>query len=300
MPEGLAVKVYGGFCFVWFEGKAGKCTLRGKLRTKGRVLAGDEVVFKELAGGRGVVEEVKPRRSELVRPPVANADQALVVTSFQDPSPVLNLLDRILLHCEAAGIRAVICVNKLDLAVPTGRQADSGAEGEAWIQAYRDAGYSTLLTSTVTGEGILAVREVLAGRITVLAGPSGSGKSSLINAVQPGLNLSTGEISAKLQRGRHVTRHVELLVLDGGGWVADAPGFSVLRLEGIDRMELAGLFPEFAGYAGGCRFTDCIHYREPDCAVRRAVAEGSVARFRYAHYLGFLREILVREGKNKP
>jgi ribosome biogenesis GTPase len=293
MPEGLAIKVYGGFCFVWFEGKAGKCTLRGKLRTKGRVLAGDEVVFKDLAGGRGVVEDVKPRRSELVRPPVANADQALVVTSFQDPSPALNLLDRILVHCEAAGIRAVICVNKLDL-------ADSGAEGEAWIQTYRGAGYPTLLTSAVTGEGVLAVREVLTGRITVLAGPSGSGKSSLINAVQPGLNLPTGEISAKLQRGRHVTRHVELLVLDGGGWVADAPGFSVLRLEGIDRMELAGLFPEFAEHAGGCRFTDCIHYREPDCAVRRAVAGGSVARFRYAHYLGFLREILVREGKNKP
>jgi len=286
------IKAYGGFCFVWMEGKVRKCTLRGKLRTKGLVLAGDKVVVRNLSGERGVVEDVKPRRSEMVRPPVANADQALVVTSFREPSPALNLLDRILVHCEAAGIRIVICVNKLDLAAP-------GAENEAWIETYRGAGYPTLVTSAVTGEGVAALREVLARRITVVAGPSGSGKSSLINAVQPGLNLRTGEISPKLQRGRHVTRHVELLALEGGGWVADTPGFSVLRLEGIDRAELAGLFPEFGRYAGGCRFTDCVHYREPDCAVRRAVAGGAVARFRYAHYLGFLREILVREGKNK-
>ncbi|ACA60089.1 ribosome small subunit-dependent GTPase A [Candidatus Desulforudis audaxviator] len=292
MPEGLVIKAYGGFCFVWMEGKVEKCTLRGKLRTRGRVLAGDEVVVRSLSGGRGVVEEVKPRRSEMVRPPVANADQALVVVSFREPSPALNLLDRILVHCEAAGIRIVICVNKLDLAAP-------GAENEAWIETYRDAGYPTLVTSAVTGEGVAALREALARRITVVAGPSGSGKSSLINAVQPGLNLRTGEISPKLQRGRHVTRHVELLALEGGGWVADAPGFSVLRLEGIDRAELAGLFPEFGRHTDGCRFADCVHYREPDCAVRRAVAGGAVARFRYAHYLGFLREILAREGKNK-
>lgn len=293
MPDGLVIKAYGGFCFVWMEGKVGKCTLRGKLRTKGRVLVGDEVVVRDLSGGRGVVEEVKPRRSEMVRPPIANADQALVVTSFREPSPALNLLDRILVHCEAAGLHIVICVNKVDLAAP-------GAENEAWIKTYRGVGYPTLVTSAITGEGTAALREVLTARITVVAGPSGSGKSSLINAVQPGLNIRTGEISPKLQRGRHVTRHVELLALDGGGWVADAPGFSVLRLGGIDRAELAGLFPEFGRQAGGCRFADCIHYREPDCAVRRAVAGGAAARFRYAHYLEFLREILVREGKNRP
>ncbi len=292
MPEGLVIKAYGGYCFVWMEGKVEKCTLRGKLRTRGRVLAGDEVLVRDLSGGRGVVEDVKPRRAEMVRPPVANVDQALVVTSFREPSPALNLLDRTLVHCEAAGIRIVICINKLDLAAP-------GAEKEAWIQAYRDVGYTTLVTSAVTGEGVAELRDVLAGRITVAAGPSGTGKSSLINAVQPGLSLRTGEISPKLKRGRHVTHHVELLALEGGGWVADAPGFSVLRLDGIDRAELAGLFPELSRYVGRCRFTDCVHYREPDCAVRRAVVGGTVVRFRYAHYLGFLREILVREGKNK-
>jgi ribosome biogenesis GTPase len=293
MPEGLVVKAYGGYFFVYHEGTIRQCTIRGRLKTRGRVVVGDRVVLRALSGGRGVIEEVRPRRSELRRPPIANANRVLVVIAFRDPAPSLNLLDRILVHCEAAGISAVICVNKADL-------ADSGELQSPWLRVYLDAGYPTYITSAVTGLGVSELRESLLGRVTVLAGPSGAGKSSLVNAVQPGLALRTGEISRKLKRGRHITRHVELLPLDGGGWVADTPGFSALSLDGITREELAGLFPELRRQARPCRFTDCLHYQEPDCGVRQAVAAGAVARSRYAHYLGFLREIMVREEKRKP
>lgn len=293
MPEGVVLKAYGGYCFVQEGDTIRQCTLRGRLKSRGSVLAGDRVEVRILPGGRGVVDAVEPRRSVLVRPPVANVDQCLVVTSFRAPQPSLNLLDRILVHGEAAGIACVICVNKADLA-----EADEKAA--FWLRVYRDAGYPILVTSALTGEGVGELREHLAGRITVVAGSSGVGKSSLLNAVQPGLDLRTGEISQKLGRGRHVTRHVELLALDGGGWVVDAPGFSVLSLEGISRAELAGLFPEFARRLRPCKFADCLHYREPGCGVRAAVAAGAVARFRYAHYLGFLREIETGEEKRKP
>lgn len=288
MPEGLVVKAHGGYCFVHDGAGIRQCTLRGKLKARGRVIAGDRVVVRILSGNRGVVEEVRPRRTVLSRPSIANVDQAVVVVSFREPAPALNLLDRILVHCEAAGLDCVICVNKVDLAGPEQPE-------ETWIQVYRDAGYPTLITSALTGAGVEGLRAFLAGRITVLTGPSGAGKSSLANAVQPGLNLRTGEISPKLKRGRHVTRHVELLSLDGGGWLADTPGFSVLHLGGIARGELAGLFPDF-GRAGSCRFTDCLHYREPGCAIRTG---GGIARFRYAHYLEFLREIVAWEEREK-
>lgn len=292
MPEGSVVKAYGGYCFVRVGEAVRQCTLRGKLKVRGRVIVGDRVVVRVLPDGRGVVEDVRARRCELSRPPIANVDQSVVVVSFREPAPALNLLDRILVQCAAVGVRSVICVNKADLADPEELR-------DSWVQVYRDAGYPTLITSVLTGTGIVDLREFLAGRITVLAGPSGAGKSSLLNAVQPGLNLRTGEISPKLKRGRHVTRHVELLPLDVGGWVADTPGFSVLQLDGITRNELAGLFPDLSRRARPCRFSDCVHYREPGCAVQEAVADGIVAHFRYTHYLGFLREIINREGKSR-
>jgi ribosome biogenesis GTPase len=293
MPEeGLVLKAYGGYYFVQQDdGALRQCTLRGRLKARERVMVGDRVAFGVLSGGRGVIEKVYPRRSVLSRPPVANVDRVLVVMAFQDPAPALNLLDRILVHAEAAGTGAVVCVNKADLVGPE-------QIGQSWMQVYRDAGYPVLITSAVTGYGVAELREFLRGRITVLAGPSGAGKSSLINAICPGLALPTGEISRKLKRGRHVTRHVELLPLENGGWVADAPGFSVLHLENIARENLAGFFPEFR-QARPCRFTDCLHYREPGCGVREAVTAGVVARFRYAHYLAFLREIVAQEEKRR-
>jgi ribosome biogenesis GTPase len=255
-------------------------------------MVGDRVVVRVLPDGRGVVEDVRSRRCELSRPPIANVDQSVVVVSFREPAPTLNLLDRILVQCAAVGVRSVICANKADLADPEGLR-------DSWVQVYQNAGYPILITSVLTGTGIVGLREFLAGRITVMAGPSGTGKSSLVNAVQPGLNLRTGEISLKLKRGRHVTRHVELLPLDAGGWVADTPGFSVLHLGGITRNELAGLFPDLSRRTRPCRFSDCLHYQEPGCTVREAVADGVVARFRYTHYLGFLREIINREEKSR-
>lgn len=290
MPEGLVIKAVGGYCFASVEETVLECSLRGKLKSRGQVIVGDRVVVRVLPGRRGVVEEVRPRRSELIRPPIANVDQALTVASFREPELSLNFLDRLLVHCEAAGIGGLICVNKADL-------IDEEQQQENWIQVYREAGYPVMVTSALTGEGVDELRDVLAGRITVLAGPSGVGKSSLVNAIQPALQLRTGEISHKLKRGRHVTRHVELLPLESGGWVADAPGFSVLNLSGVNRGELAGLLPDLERYAVNCRFTDCLHYQEPGCAVREAVTAGTIARFRYDHYLMFLREILAREEK---
>jgi len=214
-------------------------------------------------------------------------DQVIIVCAPQKPPLSLQLLDRLLVLAESRQIEAVICMNKDDL-----RQ---GEEDALLAGTYGKAGYAVLFTSALRGIGIDKLKEKLCGKISVLAGQSGVGKSSLLNRIQPGLKLRTGEISEKLKRGKHTTRQVELLALDCGGLVADTPGFSQLELTEVSSDTLPGYFPEFHAYAGDCRFIGCKHRSEPDCAVKAAVDEGKIPVTRYENYLLFLEEVAAQE-----
>ncbi|MEW6662658.1 MAG: ribosome small subunit-dependent GTPase A [Bacillota bacterium] len=289
MGTGILLKGYAGFYYVKTESEVLECSLRGRLRLKNQTfLAGDKVKVTSLGGGKGAIEEVLPRITELTRPPVANVDQVVVVMAMSSPPPDLMLMDRLLFGITYAGIKPIICWNKIDLW--------QGSPGVPWLpDIYAGIGYLSFPTSAKTGEGISQLREELKDRISVLAGPSGAGKSSLLNAVQPGLSLRTGQVSEKSQRGRHTTRHVELLCADLGGLVADTPGFSRLDLPPVKREEVAHYFPEMLDLLNGCRFSSCLHRQEPGCAVIQAVKDGRVPESRYQHYLEFLTEIIEKE-----
>ncbi len=288
MSEGIILKGYSGFYYVQAGEKLWECSLRGRFRLHAQdFLPGDRVKISPLKGHKGVIEEVLPRTNALVRPPVANVEQVIVVFALVTPQPDRNLLDRILIQAEAAGVNPVVCFNKADLALPP--------ETDAAVELYRSIGYEVILVSAKSGQGVEELRRVLEGKTSVFAGPSGVGKSSLLNAVHPGLQLKTGEVSAKLRRGRHTTRHVELIPLDGGGLVADTPGFSSLDLPPMQREELSRFFPEFLEHAPQCKFSTCLHRLEPQCAVKAAVELGRIDSKRYADYLAFLTEVIEQE-----
>ncbi len=263
-----------------------RCRARGRLRKEG-LFAGDVVQFTPLNGGQGVLEKLESRSTLLKRPAIANAEQLVIVCSPQEPPLSLQLLNRLLVLAESRRLRSVICLNKFDLPGSDGAQ-------KLLKEVLHAASYPLLFTSALDGRGLQELNELLRGRISVLAGPSGAGKSSLLNRLSPGAALRTGEVSEKLQRGRHTTRQVELLPLDGGGLVADTPGFSQLDLDEVDRSSLPGLFPEFRHFSGHCRFAGCRHQEEPDCAVKQAVNDGCLPAVRHEHYLVFLNEVTMR------
>ena len=273
----------GGFHAVAFDdGEEMLLRARGKLKQVGAILPGDWVEVAQ-EGRDPVIERVLPRTSELVRPPVANVDLVVAVMALVSPPPVLELLDRILVRAEQEGLGAVIAFNKVDLADP--------AEVDALAAPYRRAGYPAVGTSAQTGAGIRELEEAVGTRLAVLSGPSGVGKSSLLNLLAPKPVQRTGEVSAKTQRGRHTTRAVSLFRLRTGGWMADAPGFSTLGLATVEPRAVREWFPEFVPLSGECRFTGCLHRQEPGCAVREAVEEGTIDRGRYERYLKLLAEM---------
>ena len=284
--EGILIKRYGGFYYVASEGKVWICRLRGKFRRGEEPLPGDRVYFTPLSREEGVIEGIGERRVLLERPTVANVDQAVLVFSLATPPPDLQLLDRLLFLSAVKDLECLIVWNKADIAE---------AENLKWPEVYTRAGYRNLMVSALTGEGLEELKEHLKGKISTLAGPSGAGKTSLLNALFPHLNLPVGELSAKLGRGRHTTRHVELLPLPTGGWVADTPGFSRLNLPRLAPQEVARHFKEMEPLIGRCRFKSCLHRSEPGCAVREAVEAGLIAPHRYEHYLDFLEEIMEME-----
>ncbi|MGB4504971.1 MAG: ribosome small subunit-dependent GTPase A [Syntrophaceticus sp.] len=284
--EGLIIKGYGGFYYVRSGEETWCCRGRGRLRRGQNLLTGDRVIFTPLEKGEGVIEEVKERKNALPRPPVANVDQAVLVVSLANPDPDLKLLNRSLVLCELEKINVVICFNKIDL-------LDLG-QAKDLEDIYNRAGYTTIFTSALYGYGLERLRQVIAGKVSVLSGPSGVGKSTLLNSLDPNLSLKTGEISKKLKRGKHTTRYVELIPICGG-YVADTPGFSSLELPSMKRDELGRCFPEFHEYAGQCRFYDCIHLDEPDCEVKKALEKGLISDIRYYDYKQFLEEIISKE-----
>jgi len=288
MQQGVVIKTYSGFCYVEINNELWECRLRGKFRlTKQNVLAGDRVRVAGTGKNTGVIEEVLPRVTQLDRPPVANVDQGVIVFACADPDPQTELLDRMMVQMEYSGLFPIICFNKTDLV--------SNDAVESITTDYMDAGYTVICTSAVMGTGVDDLHRRLRGHITVFAGPSGSGKSSLLNAIHPGFSLKTGQVSEKIGRGRHTTRFAELLRIDDETWVVDSPGFSSLFMPDIQRERLAEMFPEFLPYIDECKFNGCLHRAEPGCAVKDAVEEGKISASRYAHYLMFLEELISRE-----
>lgn len=291
LQQGTIVKGLSGFYYVACDGVTYECSLRGKNRKKKvKFLPGDKVLFQPAEDSikGGAIEEILPRKNELLRPPVANLDQLLIQAAVADPQPDLRLIDRLTVFAQWNQIEPVICFNKCDLV--------SEAEQQKLLDIYRPSGIRVILCSTLTGQGIDEVRSCLYGKFTVLAGNSGVGKSSMMNAVDEQFQLQTGQISDKSKRGRHTTRHVEVYQMDGNTFVADTPGFSTLQLpDDIKREELSRLFPEFLSRLGECRFSTCLHNSEPDCAIKAALAAGEIPQSRYDNYLAFLEEVIQQE-----
>ena len=293
MIEGVLLKGYGGFYYVYAEDEVWDCSLRGRFRIKDQdFLPGDRVKILPKEDNKATIEGVEPRRNALTRPTIANVDMALLVFALTSPKPDLNLLDRLLIQVAVAEIEPIIVFTKLDKVNETTATAGSGEH--TITDVYRKIGYTVFEVSNETGQGIEGVKLQLADKVSVLAGPSGSGKSSLFNALSPGKELKVGEISVKSKRGRHTTRHVELMVC-AGGLVADTPGFSSLFLPNIKRAELTDFFPEFNERRQQCRFKSCLHDKEPDCAIKAALEGGEISASRYEHYKIFLQEVIEAE-----
>ncbi|MFC1284863.1 ribosome small subunit-dependent GTPase A [Bacillus paralicheniformis] len=291
MPEGKIIKALSGFYYVLDGDQIIQCRGRGVFRkNKVTPLVGDDVVYQAENDKEGYILEIKDRFNELVRPPISNVDQAVLVFSAKEPTFSTSLLDRFLVLVEAGDIRPIICITKMDL-------VDDEALKERiqqYAEDYRNIGYSVYLTSMKNGSGIDDIVSHFQDKITVFAGQSGVGKSSLLNAISPDLELKTAGISAHLGRGKHTTRHVELIDINGG-LVADTPGFSSLEFAGIEAEDLGSAFLEIGEKSAECKFRGCLHMKEPNCAVKRAVENGEITQYRYDHYVEFLTEIKDRK-----
>ncbi|HEY4600353.1 MAG TPA: ribosome small subunit-dependent GTPase A [Cerasibacillus sp.] len=290
MAEGRIMKALSGFYYVQSDENLYACKGRGLFRKqKVSPLVGDLVVFDKSSDLEGYIQEIKPRKTELSRPPIANVDQAMIVNSVKMPQFSPLLLDRFLVFIESKRIKPLIIINKIDLA------NDSDLKTIKEFKAiYEKIGYHVLLFSAKEPRDFMTMKSLFNDKITVFAGQSGVGKSSILNAVKPSLTLETAQISKSLGRGRHTTRHVELLEINGG-LVADTPGFSVVDFSHISREELGLCFPEIKTFQAHCKFRGCLHDKEPGCAVKQAVANKEMATFRYDHYLAFLEEIQSRK-----
>ncbi len=276
--NGLILQGIGGFYYVEAAEGVYECRARGSLRKLGVTpLAGDHVRITVQEDGKGVLEEVLPRKNSLIRPPVANVDALVMIISMTDPEPSLPVIDRMLAVAEHKGLEPIMVFNKTDL-----------RSSQALETLYARAGYCVLSVCAHEAESLLPLRELLRGKVCAFAGNSGVGKSSVINVLDPTLGLEVGETSKKLGRGRHTTRSACLYSQEGGGYLVDTPGFSSLdaqRLEHIDKDELASCFREFGPFLGGCRFTSCSHTVEKGCAVREAVEAGNIAVSRHESYV---------------
>lgn len=289
---GKIIKGIAGFYYVHDrQSKVYACKAKGIFRNRGiKPVVGDDVEFTVLdeAAAEGNIDEILPRKNVLVRPASANVDQALVVFAITRPEPNLNLLDRFLIMMEAQDVPVTICFNKIDL---------NGLDKQNQYRAdYEKAGYPVMFVSASEERGIDELRALLRGKTTILAGPSGVGKSSLTNILQPEAAMETGSISEKIQRGKHTTRHAELFCVERDTYLMDTPGFSSMYLEDIEAGNLKYYFPEFDAYGAECRFqADCVHIGEPVCGVKAALERGEISRSRYENYRLLYQELKERK-----
>ena len=286
METGRIVKAISEFFYVQSNHGIVSCKGRGILKKREKTpLVGDQVTFTLTDPDfmEGMLESILPRKNELIRPPVANVDQVLIVFSFTRPAPNYVLLDRILMMAESQFLNAIICFNKLDL-------ADEKSD-RSITEAYARMGYPYYETSTKTGEGLEKLKGAIANKTTALAGVSGVGKSTLINSMFPHFSLITGSISEKIQRGKHTTRHSELYHVTDDTWLMDTPGFSILSVDYLAENEVRDCFRDIAEEQHKCRFNTCLHLEEPGCAVKSAVSGGIIHQNRYKNYVGVINEI---------
>lgn len=291
MLDGIIVKGIAGFYYVEAEGTVYECKARGKFRNENMIpLIGDRVLIsikeEENSGDRypeGTIEEIHDRKNSLIRPPVANIDQAIVVFSVTYPQIHLDLLDRFLLQIEKENITPYIVLNKVD----EGNEADYGYI----VERYTKVGYKVICLAAKKAYHTEALLPILKDKTTVFAGPSGVGKSTLLNALDTKLHLQTGEVSEKIKRGKHTTRHVELLPLGIGGFVLDTPGFTSLQLEGIEAEDLMHYFPEFERVESSCKFSGCTHIHEPGCRIKEALKNGKIVKERYDTYVTYYKQL---------
>lgn len=277
---GKIIKGIAGFYYVNDgKGRVYECKAKGVFRNrKIKPLVGDNVEFSVLDPEEmeGNIDAILPRTNALVRPAVANVDQALVVFALTHPDPNLNLLDRFLVMMEQQSVPVIICFNKADLG--------NGELAKQYRGIYEQAGYSVLFISARGGEGISQVRDILRDKTTVLAGPSGVGKSSLTNCIFPVADMETGDISRKTRRGKHTTRHSELFLVENDTYLMDTPGFSSMFTPDMEAGELKDYFPEFGPFEAGCRFLGCVHVGEKVCGVKEALRRGELSKSRYENY----------------
>lgn len=285
--EGKIIKGIAGFYYVHTKSnKIYECKAKGIFRkNKIKPLVGDNVIIDILdeKEEKGNIISVLERQNELVRPAVANIDQALVIFAVAKPNPNFNLLDRFLIMMEKQNVKTIICFNKKDIATQK--------ELELLKDTYIRCGYHIVFTSAKLEDGIDHIKELIKGRTTAVAGPSGVGKSSLINVLQPKALMETGAISEKIDRGKHTTRHSELIFIEDNSYIMDTPGFSSLYIEDLEKEELKDYFPEFIEYQDGCKFQGCMHVNEPKCMVKNALQEGKISRIRYNNYVEMFNEL---------
>lgn len=287
--QGKIIKGIAGFYYVYTGKGLIECKAKGIFRKDGiKPLVGDDavLVLTDEAQAKGNIIRILSRKNQLIRPACANVDQALIIFAVTKPEPNYNLLDRFLVTMEKQGLPTVICFNKQDIA--------SEDEKEQPLQIYERSGYQMLCVSGKRQEGIEEIRRCLKGKTTVTAGPSGVGKSTIVNALYPAANMETGEISQKIDRGRHTTRHSQLFALGEDTFLMDTPGFTSLSLEEMDKEELSSFYPEFEKYEQKCRFTGCSHISEPDCGVKNALSEGKISPVRYENYRLLYEELKSR------
>lgn len=279
--KGKIIKGIAGFYYVHTpeENVIYECKAKGIFRNqKIKPLVGDDVEI-DTAGqpeGKGTIADILPRKNELVRPAVANVDQAMIIFAAAEPNPNLNLLDRFLIMMQKQKVTTIVCFNKMDIV--------TDSEISLLKQTYQRCGFEVVFTSMLQGDGISFVYDLIKGKTTVLAGPSGVGKSTFINSIQPDIQMETGEISEKIKRGKHTTRHSELIYVEKDTYIMDTPGFSSLYINEIEKEELKSYFIEFEEFEQGCRFVGCSHLNEPGCAVKEALQDKKISKVRYENY----------------
>lgn len=286
--KGKIVKGIAGFYYVHVpkSDEIFECKAKGLFRIQNiKPLVGDdvEIDISNQPEGKGVITRILPRKNEIIRPAVANVDQAMVIFAAAEPAPNLNLLDRFLIMMQRQKVHTIICFNKKDI---VGRK-----EMSLLIDTYIRSGYEIVSISVLQEDGIPTIRKLLKGKTTVLAGPSGVGKSSLINTINPKAQMEIGSVSEKIKRGRHTTRHSELIYVDDNSYIMDTPGFSSLYIDEVEKEELKEYFNEFNEYEDKCRFIGCMHLNEPGCAVKAALNEGKISSIRYDNYKALYDEL---------
>lgn len=288
--QGKIIKGIAGFYYVHTTIGLVECKAKGIFRKEQiKPLVGDKVLIEitDEENLKGNITEILPRKNTLIRPASANIDQALVIFAIVKPDPNYNLLDRFLITMEQQNLPAIICFNKKDIATQQ--------EREELLRAYGGCGYDVLFVSGKLEEGLSEITDRLKGKTTVVAGPSGVGKSTIINALYPEARMETGEISKKIERGKHTTRHAQLFALGDDTFIMDTPGFTSLNLGEMEKEELQGFYPEFKEHEKNCKFGGCAHINEPVCGVKDALSEGLISKVRYDNYVLLYEELKSRK-----